>query len=266
MSTRSHHTTTGLFASLLLLWAMLVSTAAVAAAPPGGHLNVTEVLVDDPNNPTQLVIIGSDFLLGPAPLVVTLGDFGALTILGTPSDSLIEAQLPANIVPGDYLLTVARGAGQSQNDEYDLTIGAVGPQGPQGETGPQGAQGPQGPQGVPGPTGPQGAQGFQGPQGAQGPAGPAGPIGISGYQIVADNNNFNAVVIPPHSGWSMTIFCPGSKKILGGGCSIVGTSTPVPLSSSVNFNNNGWACGWRNETGAPITTALLVTAICANVN
>ena len=42
---------------------------------------------------------------------------------------------------GDYLVTVSNGNGQSQSDEYDLTIGAVGPVGP---TGPQGIQGIQG--------------------------------------------------------------------------------------------------------------------------
>ena len=43
--------------------------------------------------------------------------------------------LPVGIVPRDYLITVSRGNGQSPNDEYDLTIGAVG-QGRPHEMGP----------------------------------------------------------------------------------------------------------------------------------
>lgn len=119
----------------------LVLLAQSFAAQPGGHLNITQVLVDDPDNPTSLMIIGEQFDFGPGPLVVTLGEFGPLTIIGTPTDTLIEASLPAPISDGDFLLTVSNGGGQSEDDEYDLTIGAIGPEGPQG---------PQGEQGVPG--------------------------------------------------------------------------------------------------------------------
>ena len=82
---------------------------------------------------------------------------------------------------GDYLLTVSTGTGQSQNDEYDLTIGDVGPVGPvgiQGVDGPRGGQGPQGPQGATGPQGTAGT-GTTGGVGPQGPSGPPGPPGTS---------------------------------------------------------------------------------------
>ena len=101
---------------------------AAPPGPPGAHLDVTEVFVDG----TSIMIIGTDLDFGSGPLSVTLGEFGALTITGTPTDTLIEAMLPIGILDGDYLLTVSNGNGQSQNDEYDLTIGAVGPQGEQG--------------------------------------------------------------------------------------------------------------------------------------
>lgn len=101
------------------------------AAPPGAHLNITQVFVDDPNNPTSIMIIGVDLDFGSGPLSVTLGEFGALNIT-TSTDTLIEADLPGLISDGDYLLTVSNGNGQSQNYEYDLTTGAVGPQGPAG--------------------------------------------------------------------------------------------------------------------------------------
>jgi hypothetical protein len=143
----------------------------VFAAPPGGHLDIKTVFVDDPNTPTQIVISGKDFLFGPGPLVVTLGNFGAISIVGVPTHTMISAKLPLHIPAGDYLLTVSRGSGQSQNDEYDLTIGAVGPQGPIGETGPQGPKGDTGEQGPIGETGPQGLPGNLGLAGQQCPSG-----------------------------------------------------------------------------------------------
>ena len=132
MVRRQHRVTAGLLGFILLLGTQLMNPPAMAATPPGGHLNITEVAIDNPNAPTRLMISGEDFSFGPGPLVVTLGDFGALAIVGIPTDTEITVLLPANIPPGDYLLTVARGTGQSQGDEYDLTIGAVGPQGPRG--------------------------------------------------------------------------------------------------------------------------------------
>src|SRR5262245_44792883 len=131
MSIRPSHIMAGVLSSILQLWT-------VCMAPPALAANITEVLINNPNHPTHLTIIGTDLLFGPRPLVVTLGEFGALTIVGTPTDTMIVANLPVNITPGDYLLTVSRGTGQSQNDEYDLTIGAVGPQGPAGPAGPPG--------------------------------------------------------------------------------------------------------------------------------
>ena len=115
---------------LLLSFAALLSSLGltVLAAPPGGHLNISQVLVDDPNDPTSITIVGTDFLFGPEAPIVTLGEYvDPLEIVGVPTNETIVALLPENIVAGDYLLTVATGTGQSQNDEYDLTLGAVGP-------------------------------------------------------------------------------------------------------------------------------------------
>ena len=103
---------------------ILIGTAALAAPkPPGQHLNVTEVTADI--DAGTLTIVGEDFDFGPGPLVVTLGEYGLLTI-NFDDATLIDALLPVGIVAGDYLLTVSTGKGQSQSDEYDLTIGAVG--------------------------------------------------------------------------------------------------------------------------------------------
>jgi len=167
---------------ILVAIALLMVGQSVLAAkpgPPGGHLNITEVFVDNSNNPTSITVMGEDFDFGSGPLVVTLGEFGALSITSADA-TLIVASLPTGIVPGDYLLTVSTGNGQSQNDEYDLTLGAVGPTGATGDTGPAGPQGPAGADGAVGETGPQGPVGPAGPQGPIGLTGPAGPQGLAG--------------------------------------------------------------------------------------
>ena len=119
---------------ILFLSMLMVGQTATAAQPPGGHLNITAVFVDCDTDEIEIVIVGEDFDFGPGPLSVTLGNFGALPIVGTPTGNQIVVEGPDGLCaePGDFLLTVATGNGQSQSDEYDLTIGAVGPQGPPG--------------------------------------------------------------------------------------------------------------------------------------
>jgi len=136
---------------------VVVSVSPAHAAPPGGHLNIEEVLVTIGDPDTTLEINGQDFDFG-GPLQVSLA--GVAAMLTSATSTQIIATVATSLFPaGDYLLTVSTGNGQSQNDEYDLTIGAVGPQGPQG------GQGPQGPQGSEGPQGPQGVQGVPGTAG-----------------------------------------------------------------------------------------------------
>lgn len=197
-----------------LLGAMLLSLGVISSqafakkpppTPPGNHLNITEVLLN-PGPPDTLTIIGEGFDFGE-PLDVTFGEFGSLNIVSaTETTIVVECPPDANDVPtcfdGDFLVTVSTGIGQSQNDEYDLTIGAIGPQGPKGDTGPigpegvqgiqgrEGDRGPTGPQGPEGPIGPQGppgadGEGTQGPPGPQGPQGPAGPAGASAGKTFA---------------------------------------------------------------------------------
>ena len=144
----------------------------------GKHLNIIEVAIDLEND--ELTITGESLDFGPDSLEVTLGTIGPLTIIGSATDTTIVAGLPPNMTPGDYLLTVSRGIGETQHDEHHLTVGAIGPEGPQGAAGPQGDPGPQGLQGEAGPQGPQGNSGPVGPIGLQGPAGPAGASGAEG--------------------------------------------------------------------------------------
>ncbi len=122
--------------------------AADAWAAPGVPLTISEVFVDFTND--TIAITGEGFDIGSGPVTVTLGDpdlIAAGSIVCTPdfgaSPQTIGCDFFAPGLPpdGDYLLTVATGAGQSQSDEYDLTVGAVGPRGPKGDKGDTGATG-----------------------------------------------------------------------------------------------------------------------------
>ncbi len=162
------------YAGLMLAVVGTSFAAAPTPLPPGNHLSISSVLVEFV--PDHIITIkGERFDFG-SPLVVTFDDSGPLTIRSAnATEIVVECPPDQNFVPlcleGDYLLVVSNGIGQSQNDEYDLTIGAVGPRGPMGETGPIGPRGPQGE------TGPRGDPGVIGDQGATGAGGPMGSAG-----------------------------------------------------------------------------------------
>jgi hypothetical protein len=137
--------------------ALAMSCPAIAAAAgpqgPGGHLTITAVVVDPVTE--QIAIAVADGDLGPGLRVELAGsDLGGLCSVATPELVVCDFSGPGLPPPGDYLLTVAAGGGQSQGDEYDLTIGAVGPPGPPGPPGEDGADGADGAEGPPGPPGP----------------------------------------------------------------------------------------------------------------
>ena len=100
---------------------LVIAGQAWSAQPPGGHMNITEVLVDVPTD--TITIIGTDLDFGPGPLSVTLGEIGEITAdcLSTlPTATVIVCDLSGSsgLPPaGDYLLTVSQGTGQSQGDE-----------------------------------------------------------------------------------------------------------------------------------------------------
>jgi hypothetical protein len=174
---------------------LLFFTSQTVAQGPGRHLTIRQVVVDDVQNPTSITIVGENFLSGARTPTVTLGEFtDALVVLGTPTANEFVVMLPANVLPGDYLLGVSIGRWRHQSDEFNLTIAAAGPQGeagpagPQGETGPAGAAGASGNQGAPGAagaSGPGGPGGAQGPAGAQGIQGEQGPVGLQGNLALA---------------------------------------------------------------------------------
>lgn len=162
---------------VLLTLSSLSALANHQSTSVGKGLNISVVAIQ-PGTPQLLKITGSGLISNQVADVI-LGDLGSLIILSNTATEII-AELPVGIANGDYLLTVSIGNGQSQNDEYDLSVGEVGPKGPQGPVGLQGPQGPQGPQGLTGPEGPEGDRGFVGATGLQGPQGQTGPVGATG--------------------------------------------------------------------------------------
>jgi len=112
----------------MLIFSISIAGVTLAAGPPGDHLNITEVFVD--SDAGTILILGEDFDFGGA-LQVTLGEIGDITsdctedLVSDPQTITCDLSSNGFPVPGDYLLTVSTGNGQSQNDEYDLTIAAM---------------------------------------------------------------------------------------------------------------------------------------------
>lgn len=157
----------------------LGTTAARADATPGPI--ITEVDADAAT--AVLHIHGANF--GTVAPRVTLGNSAPLTVtLASPTQ--VDALLPVGATPGTYLLGLTLSqAGKSSadsalNDEFWVTLGAVGPPGAPGAPGAAGAAGATGPQGPAGPQGPQGPKGDTGAAGPKGDPGVAGPAGADG--------------------------------------------------------------------------------------
>jgi hypothetical protein len=137
----------GSLAVVMLLAAFLASPAAqylhAADAPV-----ITQTQTDYTN--MLLTISGANFGTTQGTGSVQLADI-ALTVQ-TSLPQKIVAQLPGDVLPGSYLLTVTVPAKRtSLAVSLDITLGAEGPPGPKGDTGPQGPQGIQGTQGEQGP-------------------------------------------------------------------------------------------------------------------
>ncbi len=95
------------------------------AGTAAAQVIITQVFVDSPV-PGQVTIIGRDFDNGPN-LEVILGEFAAPLAIVNEAPTQIVAQLPANVVAGDFLLSLTTGGGPNRQDVYNLTIGAPGP-------------------------------------------------------------------------------------------------------------------------------------------
>ena len=141
--------------------------------------------------PPQLVISSAQVDFGIGRIYVAGKNFGSATApevklndqvltLNSFTDGTVDAMLPAGIAPGSYILRVSRGPSTTQNDVFDVTLGAVGPKGDKGDKGEQGLQGPKGDKGDQGIQGPKGDKGDTGAAGASGQPGPSGPPGVPG--------------------------------------------------------------------------------------
>jgi len=178
-------------AFIMVLSAFTVTPATVFAEYDRPAPVITHTAID--YSTMTIYVYGSDF--GTRKPVMKLGDTQLVLLSWHPE--WITAQLPSDIVPGSYSLTLfCIFRHHHKMIEASLSV-AVGAEGPQGEPGPQGPMGltgpagPQGPAGAPGAVGPIGLQGSQGligltgpagPQGPEGPPGPVGPIGPQGSQ------------------------------------------------------------------------------------
>jgi hypothetical protein len=119
----------------------------------------------------SMTIHGINFLRKPHEHVRVWLAQAELALLSDPLPSELVVELPPNLAPGTYLLTVSRGRATTEYDKFAVTLGGAGS---------QGEAGPPGPKGDPGDPGPQGPQGVPGPQGPPGPNGDTGDPGVPG--------------------------------------------------------------------------------------
>jgi hypothetical protein len=140
-------TCVGRIARTLLVSVTLASMDASAHAQtgkaPAKPLVITAATSDD----TYVYVEGLRFGSDPA---VFLGGMPLGGVSVNTTGTRITALKPS-LDPGTYLLQVSSGEAQTENDTFDLTLGAVGPQGPAGA---DGADGRDGEPGAPGPPGP----------------------------------------------------------------------------------------------------------------
>ncbi len=180
-----------------MLAILLMGISGVASATFGLRMQNAIVIESDSEEPDQLVITGRNFNIGGT-LHLSLG--------GTPlevldrSANVILAEIPHDILPGNYVLVAWSGRGRVREDSMDVTIGAVGPEGPagaDGQEGPAGARGPAGRPGPAGPTGPRGPIGLhgdpgqRGERGLQGETGPPGARGEPGIPGLPGTDGLN---------------------------------------------------------------------------
>ncbi len=169
--------------AICLMFAVLSGQAFASGNADGDKhvkdLSISQVSVDFDSG--EIYIQGSNLVGKHNDPRVALA--GSELAVSSATDTLIIAYLDPGTLPGDYLLTVTAGMGETKRGSYDLTIGAVGPQGPQGDVGPQGPKGDKGDKGDKGNTGaqgPRGYTGFKGDKGDKGGTGAQGPKGDKG--------------------------------------------------------------------------------------
>jgi len=111
---------------MAILVAACISTSAFAAS-----LEVRGITADTTANLVTIKGVNLIDATGHSPKLVLLGAL-QLPVVSASGDQIV-ASLPSGIAPGSYRLTVGYGAGNTQSDQFDLTLGAAGPQGPKGD-------------------------------------------------------------------------------------------------------------------------------------
>lgn len=257
---RSFFTAVGL-ASLLLSGNALAET------------RITSVFADRVNK--ILFIEGNEFTTGMRAGQIPYVEFNGLPLTlrpgVSPTNTHLEARLPAAIADGEYQIFVSRATvlNQSlqsnphtvnlgQTASYSLSLlavlpgpkgdtGAIGPMGPTGPAGPTGATGSQGIQGASGglgPIGPQGPIGPEGPQGATGATGPQGPQGAAG-----------ATGAPGSSGSVTTVGLEGFVGVIPGGVNefqFVGPKVAVTVTDTQRLTGSAVAVLGQSD-GVPFS-------------
>jgi hypothetical protein len=253
-------------ALLMVLSALTVIPGTVSAESDGvvesvfTHTPViTQTEVD--YSTMTLSVYGSNF--GAKKPIVRLGDEQLVLLSWNPGE--VVAQLPMEIAPGSYNLTLFSTFHRYHKNleaSLSVTIGAEGPpgepgpQGPMGLTGPAGPQGPVGPQGPLGAIGPQGPTGLTGPPGPEGPVGPQGPPGPAGTGGSLNQSNFHYIKCTNRTNCS----CPDSEILISGGaqCSQAGSAPLLLFSYFSPGSPNMWVatCGGFNTVSGGLTMGL----------
>jgi len=203
------------------------------------------------NQDQEIKIIGEHFGTDIHDVKVTLATFGQLTVKAVMDTTMIIAQFPAlssvglteseeQLPPGDYVLTVEV---DGEDEDYGLTIGAVGPQGPAGTDGVDGTNGIDGDPGKNGVDGTNGQNGsscsingtvvsctdgtyndVKGPQGDSGPPILAQPM----VQTISTNFGSNSVDLK-----TVTAKCPVGEVVVGGGFNLSVTNSSADALKSI---------------------------------
>jgi hypothetical protein len=137
--------------SYVFLTAFMIFAALVAGSAPGARAAALGPIISDVvpgvdlDGKPQLTIKGVGF--GTAPPAVQIGSVVSPLEVSSNNDTQVVAALPADTLPGSYLLTLTTAGKGGKADEFWFTLGAT------GATGATGPAGPPGPQGIAGPTG-----------------------------------------------------------------------------------------------------------------
>jgi hypothetical protein len=108
-------------------------------------------------------------------------------------------------------------------------------------------------------VGPQGAQGDVGPQGDPGAA---GADGVSNYLRVSGTASANNSTSPK----TVTVDCPGGRKVLGGGYTFTAVTGGVVIRENMAADDDTWTVTAEEADGFGGSWTLQAFAVCATAN